>query len=220
MRYLITKATLLSIAIMLLAGCSANRNIPLKADFWQNQAQKITVATVQAPKPQLCVIGAQGLLDMAITGIANNSLGSAIKNTDLSWYKEMQQNFVHRLKQSNMLATGYSGTLNDDVKAHASVLAETQGDLLLTLELIAIGARREYMLGCIPKGGPEGYCVLVGKLLNPNDKKVLWRHETEIIQKVQGKWDQPPHFPNFNTALNQATAEAKQEVLDSFFSGR
>jgi hypothetical protein len=37
---------------------------------------------------------------------------------------------------------------------------------------------------------------------------------------VQGAWDQSPHYPNFTKALNVAVNDAKQEMLDSFFSGR
>ena len=74
--------------------------------------------------------------------------------------------------------------------------------------------------GFIPMGVPDAYCVLVGELVDPKDKKIWWHHEAEIIEPVQGAWDQSPHYPNFLNALNIAINEAKQEMLDSFFSGR
>lgn len=214
------KLTLVSVVIVLISGCAVNRNLPMQDAFWQNKNQKIVVAAVLAPEPKVHQYGQQGLVDMAITGIANKDLSAAVKKTDLSWYNEIPQSFARRLKDNRMQASVYSRTLDLNKKKHANVLAETDGDLLLTFELKAVGARREYAAGFIPNGGPEGYCVLIGELFDPKQKKVLWRHETEIIQKVDGQWDQPPHFPNFNNALNIAIRDAQQELLDSFFSGR
>lgn len=207
---------------MLLAGCASTpRNVALQDSFWQNPQQKITVATIKNPAPKIHVVGNQGIMDMAITSVVNRHLDKAIRETDLSWYSDVPNNFAQRLKQSKMHASVYSKPLEKNKKTHANVLAETNSDLLLTFELKAIGARRLYKAGFIPTNAPEGYCVLVGELVDPlNKSKVLWRHETEIIQKVVGKWDEPPHFSNFKNALNVAVAEAKQEIMDSFFSGR
>lgn len=208
------------LSFIFLTGCAANRNIPLQANFWQNKDQNITIAAAKTPAPSVHEVGGQGLLDMAITNIANKSLSNNLKKTDLSWYPEMQQNFANRLKEKNIKTTFYTGALELNKKNQPNILAQTNGQLLLTFHLKAIGARREYIGGFIPKRPPEGYCVLVGELIEPNSKKVLWHHETEVLQKVQGKWDQPPHFQNFNQALSLAVADAKQELFDSFFSGQ
>lgn len=220
MRYSVVKYSLLGIALAVLMGCaSGNRNIALQDNFWKNQNKKITVASFKAPQPQVHQVGGQGLLDMAITSVANKSINNKLKQTDLGWYNEMPQEFANQLKNKHIQAAVLSRKLEAKQKNYSSELAETNGDLLLTLELKAIGARREYAAGFIPQGAPEAYCVLVGELIDPKDKKVLWHHETEVLQKVQGAWDQPPAFPNFTAAHNIAVAEAKQELLDSFFSG-
>jgi len=212
---------LLGLITFLLNGCATNRNIPLQESFWQNPKQKITVAAYKPSKPDIFIEGDQGLLDMAITGIANKDLSNALKNTDVKWYQEMPETFAKRLNQGKMVATVYQQPLDNNRKKHPNVLAETNGDLLLTLELRAIGAKRRYAAGFIPSGGPEARCVLVGELVDPRDKKkVLWHHETEILQKVEGKWDEPPGFTNFNNALQLAITDARQEMLDSLFSGR
>ncbi len=209
-------------AVLLLMGCATpKRCVPLAESFWQNHTQKITVATYPAPTPTVYQLGAQGLLDIAITSIANKALNNALKHTDLIWYHELPEHFVNRLKGQHIQASIYEKKLPPDRKVHPGVLAETNGDLLLILELHAIGARRSYSAGFIPQGAPEAYCVLVGELLDPKNKKnVLWHSESEVIIKVDGAWDQPPGFPNFMNALNVAISEAREEIIDSFFCGR
>ncbi len=203
----------------MLAGCVTKRNVPLNSAFWQNQKEKITIIAAECPKPHLHAVGAQGLLDVAIIHAANRKLIDALKNSDLSWYEELPQTFAKRLKDKQRQASIYPKRVELKQKNQANILAESNGDLLLTFKVRTVGARRQYGLGFVPMSAPEGYCLLVGELINPKDKKVLWHHEAEIIQKVQGAWDQPPHFQNFNVALNTAIAEAKKELLDSFFNG-
>ena len=82
-----------------------------------------------------------------------------------------------------------------------------------------MGVRREYY-GFIPTGAPQAYCVLAGRLTDLSDKKIWWSHDVEIILPVQGAWDQPPSYPNFTQALHLAMDEAREELVDSFFSGR
>lgn len=225
MKYLNWKNGFLGLMLLFLSGCGKpQRNVALHDDFWKGQDQKIVVAQFKVNEPQLYTLGHQGLLDVAVTQLANNSLIKALKKTRLDWYQELPNKFVHRLQAEKFHATRYPKVLDhkskDQLKHHLNILAETNGDMLLTMNIRAIGARREYSMGMIPKGGPEAYCVLVGSLVDATGKQLLWYHETEVIHKVQGPWDQPPQFPNFMAALDLAVSEAQEELLDSFFSGR
>lgn len=213
------RVALLCLTLSLFTGC-ATRNVPLHSSFWQNSNEKITIVAAQPPTPGVHIVGGQGLLDAAITIAANSKLSSSIEKTDLSWYEELPHDFIKRLKVKQKEVTLYSKKLDLRKKDQAKILAETKDDLLLTFKLRAVGAQREYAAGFVPMGGPKAYCVLVGELVNPKEKRTLWHHEVEIIQKVNGPWDEPPLFPNFNTALNVAITDAKQELMDSFFSGQ
>ena len=208
------------VGILALMGCGSRpKNVALTDSFWETPKQKIMIAAYKAPEPEIHTVGEQGLLDMAITSVATREINAAVKRTELTWYHHLPTTFAQRLKGQHMEATLYDDPIENGKKGFEHALAQAQDNKLLTLKLRAIGARREYY-GFLPTSAPEGYCSLVGELIDPTDKKVLWRHEVEIKQPVQGSWDQPPNFPNFSHALEEAVASAKDELLDSFFSGR
>jgi len=204
----------------LFIGCAQQpRNVQLSENFWQNKNQKIAIASFKAPKPQVRTVGAQGLLDLAVNTTMNSGMNTFLKRTDLTWYKEINSSFANRLKEHTIKTSVLPQEFEHDKKSRELLLSQVEADKVLTLELRAIGARREYY-SIIPKGAPEAFCVLVGELIDPKDKKVWWHHEVVIVQPVQGAWDQGPNYPNFTNALNVAVNEAKQEILDSFFSGK
>jgi len=219
MKSLIVRFLVIGLGMTLLTGCAGKRNIPLAENFWQEKQQKIRVASFKAPEPQMHTVGQQGLVDLAINSAMNNQMNKAIKNIDISWYAMLPENFSGQLKKHHMNVTLHPQPIDTSKKSRDAILGQAAGDKLLTLELRAVGARRDYY-GFIPTGAPQAYCVLVAEMVDPKDKKVLWRHETEILQPVEGAWDQPPNYPNFTRALQVAVNDAKQELLDSFFSGR
>jgi hypothetical protein len=213
------------VGILLLAltmvGCATPpRNIQLAENFWAEKDQKILVAEFKAPTPTMYKLGNQGLLDMAITSIANSGVNQHLAKSDLSWYHELPTDFQHRLKEQRFKVSLHEDTVEgNNKKKTAQLLANADGGKLLTIELRAIGARRSYALGFVPSDRPEAYCMLVGELVDSNDKKVLWRHEAEIVQPIPGAWDQKG-YQNLSLALQEAVGVAKQELMDSFFSGR
>lgn len=219
MKYPIIRFILMVAAIAVLTGCAQQHNVQLSENFWQDKNQKVAIAAFKAPEPQVHRVGGEGLVDLAVNSAMNKNMNNALKRTDLSWYDNMDSTFADRLKEHKINTSVLPKQFESSKKNREIVLRQAEGDKVLTLELRAVGARRTYY-GFIPTGAPEAYCVLVGELFDPKDKKVLWHHETEIIQPVQGAWDQSPHYPNFTKALNVAVNDAKQEMLDSFFSGR
>ncbi len=204
--------------VLLTIGCAAPKNIALSENFWQNPKQKIVVASFNPPEAGVHLAGSQGLLEYGINSAANRGMNNYLKNAELRWYYEIASDLTKRLKERRFNATVYPQQLPEGEKANNVILAQLEGSKLLTIKLIAVGARREYY-SIIPKGGPEAYCVLIGELIDPIDKKVWWRYETSIKQPVQGEWDQAPNYPNFNNALQVAVNEAREDLLDSFFSG-
>lgn len=205
----------LILGVSLLSGCATQKNVQLSEKFWQDKP-KVVVAHYKAPEPGMTVSGHQGLLDMAITRMTNNKIIDCLKRSDLSWYPKISDQFAQQLKQRSIGSVVDPTPIAND----KALLAKAGGDKLLALKLQAVGIRREYSMGIISGGAPQAYCVLIGELIDPsNPKKPLWRSEIEVMQPVQGKWDQPPHFPNVMAALNEATTAARTELLDSFFSG-
>lgn len=221
MKNSIIRAVITIVGLITLTGCAGPRNIQLSEEFWQTKNQNITIATFKTPEPQVHVKGEQGLVDLAINSAMNNNMNKALKRTDLSWYSNLYSRFVERFKTHKINSSIVSRQVEPGKKNYEMLLtqANAEGDKLLTLELRAVGARRTYC-GFIPTGAPEAYCVVVGELIDPKDKKVWWHHATEIITPVKGPWDQSPHYPNFANALDIAMHEAKQEIVDSFFSGK
>lgn len=219
MKYAVIRFILVSAAITVLTGCAQQRNVQLSDSFWQDKNQKVAIAAFKAPEPQVHRVGGEGLVELAVNSAMNKNMNNALKRTDLSWYDNMDATFADRLKAQKISTSVLPKQFESNKKNREIILRQAEGDKVLTLELRAVGARRTYY-GFIPTGAPEAYCLLVGELVDPKDKKVLWHHETEIIEPVKGDWDQSPHYPNFANALNVAVTEAKQEMLDSFFSGR
>lgn len=204
---------------LLLSGC-AQKNPKLTNEFWQkSQEHKIVVAKVKAPKPTLTQSGSIGLLDYAINATVTNSFGDYLKTVKLDWYHdELAHKFTDNLKQHNIAATAHNVAVSLNKKEREAFLMQMEGNKLLVVELEGIGAVRSYY-SFVPLGAPKAYCTLSGELIDQANKKVLWRHSVRIEKPVIGEWDQPPSYPNFTKALMSAAHAAKEELMDSFFSG-
>ncbi len=217
---IVVRCLLIVSTTLILMGCGARaHNIPLAADFWEQPKQTIVVASFKAPEPQVYYVGNQGLLDLAVNSAMNKKMNDHLKKTELHWYHNLAVNFSDRLKKNKMNIEMYSHQPEATKKDIEAVVAHAQSNKLLTFQLRVLGARREYY-GFIPTGAPQAYCVLAGKLTDLSDKKIWWSHDVEIILPVRGAWDQPPSYPNFTQALHLAMDEAREELVDSFFSGR
>lgn len=208
----------MTLVLALLGGCANTRNIQLTENFWHEKNQKVSIAAFESPKPLLHEVGGQGLIDLAITSAMNRNINAYLNKIDTSWYEDIIPKFTVKLKKQNIFVIQYPKKI-DGRKSYQIALAQAGDSKLLTINLQALGARREYSMGFIPTRAPEAYCKLEGQLIDPKDKKVWWRHEVEIIQPIEGDWDQPPSYPNLTHALNTAIDEAQNEMLDSFFNG-
>jgi hypothetical protein len=200
------------LATLVFSGCVAP-NIQLTDTFWQNHNQKIAVAVTKAPKPGLYQKGEVGLLDYAITNIVNSKFERHLKTTDLSWYYRMPEEFTEQLRLRHMDAKAYPEPLNP---SQVKYFYQMDGNKLV-FKLEAVGASRSYY-GFVPTGEPVANCILSGELIDPRNK-VLWRYKAIVGESVRGTWDQPPNYPNLTHALTLAMQEARQELLDSFFTG-
>lgn len=214
---MLNRLVIIILGSIFLVGCASHADVPMSESFWQNKQQKVTVAAAKAPKPQLHKQGPQGLLDVAIANAMTNDLDKRLQQIDLSWYHRMPTSFGASLKQRGVSVVPYNSQVSDDQKEYTR-LAINNSDKVLVIKLEAIGAKRDYY-AMVPTGAPQGYCVMSGELINVADNKVLWRYTATSAQPVQGAWDQPPAYPNLTNAIELAANSARQELLDSFFSG-
>ncbi|MEI8055665.1 MAG: hypothetical protein WCH10_06755 [bacterium] len=215
----LSRIFLFTLSLIFLSGCAVEHNVKLPESFWQDTSHKITVAkTKVVDKPALHKIGGQGLLDVAISAVATKQFSSHVEKTSLDWYSGLSQKFTVQLKRRNIFAQTHQVDVESKQKKNPGFFMQMGGNKVLLIELQRLGAIRSYY-GFVPLNAPKAYCVLKGELINLEDKKVLWRHLVEIVEPVQGEWDQPPYYPNFTKALEVAIASAQEEIIDGFFSG-
>lgn len=204
---------------LLLTSCATQKNVSLNESFWEQKQRKVAVAAVKPQQPQLHKVGSQGILDYAINSAMTNKLDTQMNKTDLGWYYSLPEELSVRLKSNKINAVVAGNNVANEQKYLANLAARNNADDILVLELSASGAIRSYS-GFIPNGAPQAFCQLKGELIDPTTKAVKWRHQAEIKVPVQGEWDQPPAYPNVTASVKEAIKLCKQEVMDSFFSGR
>ena len=214
------KISLMMLIAILLVGCAApKRNVSLSESFWKNTKHEVAIAKTKFDKkPSLHRFGQQGILEYAVSSAVTSKFSKYLQKTNMDWYEKFPQKFVAQFKKRNIASNVYSADLNSKQKKNATVAIQMEGNKVLLLELLNLGATRKYY-SFFPGGAPKAYCVLKGELIDRQNKKILWSHFAKIEEPVRGDWDQPPSYPNFTLALKQAVDSAQEEVIDSFFSG-
>lgn len=211
---------LIFISSCFLSACATEKNIPLDASFWNKKSHhKVAVVSTKAPKPEVITVGNQGLLDMAINHAMAKSLSERLDQVNLNWYATLPGEVAGKLKSHHMIPVIVSDINNAKNEALINAVSAQGADEILIIRLNAVGTIRQYT-GFIPLGAPKAYVVLKGTLYDASGKTVLWRHLADVKIPVEGEWDQAPNYPNLMTALNQAISTSRQEIIDSFFSGR
>ncbi len=211
----------------LLTACAAP-DVQLDQAFWQNHQQKVDVAHTKAPKAALYQQGQQGLLDVVVSDVVTHKFNDYLKTVDTKEIASLSPQFAKALKARGIKTEVSTQPLNlrrlprsgksSKQFAHKNftVLAgELNADKILLVDIKQLGATRSYY-GPIPLGAPKAICKLEGQLVDLKTNKVLWRYTSDVTVPVSGKWDQAPHYPNFNTAIHKAMRIAKQELFDSF----
>jgi hypothetical protein len=215
---LMKKTLSVAMCAILLSSCAAEKGVQLNETFWQQKQHKVAIVPVKPAKPGVTMVGSQGLVDLAINSAMTNQLDAQLRKTDLTWYHSLSNQIAAQLKQRHIPATVANTEMNLNNQRLASISAQHHTNEVLVMKLQAVGVIRRYT-GFIPAGAPEAYCVLKGELIDTTTKQVKWRHLAEVKLPIQGKWDQPPTYPNVTSAVKEAIGTSQQEILDSFFSG-
>ncbi len=207
--------------VVMLLGCltgCATPNVPLSDNFWQTPHQKIVVVLTKPATPTMYKEGPEGLADIAINDLVDKDFYDYLAKANMIWYSNLQSTFVNKLNKNNMQAYAYPDYLADK-KHYETVVAATNSDEILILNLQVYGAVRNYY-GFIPVDKPKAYCVMNGQLINALTKQVLWNYNLTVNQVVMGNWDQPANYPNFTVSLNNASTICQEEMLSNFFGYR
>ena len=231
----ISCSVLASLLVVLAVGCAPAR-IALKPTFWEQGPRKLGVAMTLPPPLSAHRAGAQGLLDVAINTAAAGSLEAHLKTLEAPRLDDTAGQFVEklaargvearRLDEPIILETFHpfqAGSFGNYLERDLRPLGKGEGiDALILLRVEQCGTLRNYY-GFIPLGDPAGYCTCRGELIDLKTNEVLWRAATPVevaTVKVEGKWEQPPDFPNLTGAVKQATERAPQFLLAEFFEAR
>ncbi len=226
---LISKFILL-FTVLLLVGC-ADPNIPLNQGFWTDKPKPVVVVAMKKPLQADAGFSGAGLLDLAIITVVNHQFIDYVHQYELSDLDKLPDQLVQNLHQHEFKAKKYDGDidlsqLKNSSETDYSVYerkdftplgAQLNANQLLLINVNFVGSSRRYY-GVIPMGPPSAYCKIEGRLINLKTNRILWRFTTAQEVKVTGPWSQPPGYPNFSNAMNQAITQAKQAILSNFFS--
>ncbi len=220
----------ISIGCLLLTACGITPNVDLQDSFWSNAHQKVAVAHSKTIVPDLYHRGQEGLLDIAINSVVNDKFTHQVKQSDMSWYPKLQQEFVAHLHKNKIQAKAIAEPLDESRlpahpgdnksiarKDYTTLTATIDSDKLLVIYVNSAGATRQFS-GFIPLGKPKAICSLSGRLIDLKTNAILWQHTAAVEIDIADPWDEAPNYHNFTTAFKTAVSFAQKELEDSFFS--
>lgn len=210
------------------SGC-ASQNVPLDNTFWKNKQDKVAVANTKFSPPGLYQEGREGLLDIAINSAVTHEFDKHLEKYNTKSLYDLKYQFVSELRDYDIKAFSYQSDINLEKlnnsnldankfaeKSYLPYANEIGTNRLLVFSVLSVGAARAYY-GFIPLGAPVAICALQGQLIDVPTNRILWRQTVSARIPVGGEWDQPPHYPNFDKALDKAITSAKLQLLSSFF---
>ncbi len=218
--------------MLFLTRCAAKRII-LKPTFWQQKESKIGVAVVKYPIAGAHRRGGQGLLDMAINEALAGNLKDYLRQVDMTVFSNIIDKFVQNLGEKGITAKRIdelidleqlqvfkSSQSGNYTKVDFKPLSQEKNiNMLILLSIQSFGTIRPYY-GFIPLGSPKAFCLAKGQLINLDNNAILWLYtmkELEASIPVEGKWNQPPDYPNLTKAIEKAIENAKTSLEKDFF---
>lgn len=230
MKKILSRVFTCSALFLLLSACATSPNVKLDPDFWQ-QTQSVKVSNDHIDHAGLYHMGSQGLLDVAISDIATDTFSKYLKTYSLKKLYSIRPEFVRRLKNHHLRTEAFP-TIDVDKLPWTNLKGEQFSNRnfsefsakigkskLMVVSVNMVGAMRSYY-GFIPLGAPKAVCILEGRLLNAKTNRILWRYTSKVVIPVNGKWDQPPHYPNFTHSLDRAIQLSRTQLIDNFFADR
>jgi hypothetical protein len=223
------KIGILTIIMVFLSACTMNNSISLPEQFWQQKHKKIIVARLPAVVPKLHKQGQEGLVDIVINDVVTSNFNKQINTYSMGWYRSLQASFYKKLQQRRMNARLLSEALdnknfnytNQDItrfseRDYRALAVDLHADQLLLIRVNSVGALRQYY-GFVPLTEPVAYCDVQGDLIDLTTNQVIWRGHGTVSVPMAAEWNQPPNYPIFMQALDEAVAKASSQLMSSFF---
>lgn len=215
-----------------LVGCG-QPNIPLPDEFWESPSKTIGIGIATTPDGGgYFKIGAQGLLDLAINEAAASSEIKHLRSMRADNFKAIINVFQEELERqgfsvivcpndivlANIPKCSEKGTYTYDLKNHVQ---SSNCDYFILLQLKSYGAARDYY-GFIPLSAPRGAAHVHGAMVDIHNR-TIWHYNSPGLMDgtpVDGKWNQPPDYPNLSHAVNKAIEKAEYLLTVNFFDER
>ncbi len=215
-----------------LNGCVTR--VAMKSDFWNNRSAKIGVVLAPYPTGAAHKSGAQGVLDMAINAALSAEMKRYLQGVQPLEFNDIQHQFSAQLKSMGIEAktlpepidlkayqtfegTGPGKMFKQDLRPLAS---KENIDFIVILSITRFGTIRNYY-GFVPTEKPRALCDVKGQMINLATNELVWQAATTEIQArttVEGKWDQPPDYPNLTASLWTAVKKGKTFLFEEFFA--
>ena len=190
-----------------LTGCGTiQKPVALKPTFWEQRQAVVGIAVAPVGKPTAQMMGAQGLLDIAINTANAKAMVERMESTEFKRLAAIPANIGGHLKDRGFTVkvleqpvdqaklADFSGGENFTRKDFRS-LASQGIERLLLIEVVQYGTTRNYY-GFLPLGAPSANMVLKGSLIDLKTNELLWYQTYTTTRPVSDPWDQTPEYPN------------------------
>lgn len=218
-------------AAVALGGCAGTpqQNIDLAPGSLSAQSGRIGIAMTPMPKVDTMFPGADCLLCMATTAVANATLTSYTQTLPVDDLTRLPQEAADLLRKKgvNVIVLGEAiqldslpdwNTASPNVakKDFSSIKKKYGVDKLLVMEVNTLGIWRHYS-SYFPTGEPYAILQGAGYLVNLNNNTYEWYSRIRNAKTSEGgKWDEPPAFPGLTNAYFQVIENSKDMYLKPF----
>ena len=223
----LTSVVLVSIVVLGMAGCAATpqAEVPVSKAALSGEAGKIGVVMLPIPKVDTAFPGAACLLCLATASMANSSLTTythTLGTEDLPKLGDTVADLVRAKGASvSVLTAGVdlkklpastTKAVNTPKKNFNGLKASLGVDKLLVLELDFVGFERSYA-AYIAQGEPQASLRGIGYMVDLASNTYDWYEPIAILQRSDGKWDEPPSFPGLPNAYFKVLELGKDTFL-------
>jgi hypothetical protein len=214
----------LALAGVALGLVSCKLSEPVSPAFKAARGRTVAVILAKAPEPNFVTSGGQGLLDMAITSLANSPTRNALKKINVHSANEaLGQTMAQELTQRGYRVTHIAArpelmmapiNQKDFAKSIRTAAQNTPCDYVLGLRLIAAQIDMPVALGIVPVGSKTAQTIIAGLIVDKATGEIAWFHlllnagatELELPQSSPG------HAAEIQSALTQAISKSGLEI--------
>lgn len=221
-------------ALILSTGCATmDPDVKLGSSFWDNKNQTIVVTMAKMPQADHTMLGAQGLLDIAINKENAKVLVTHLKTLNVADYQKVTKDVADVLKSHGFKTRELSEAIDIASLPKIESKGDSKGSVvyasqdftqlkdkigphrLLLVTVQSVGTQRSYY-GFIPTSPPSAMINVKGEVIDLANNQVLWRQRFSDQAGVAEPWDQPPNYPNVTKAIEKVLLISRKNLQNSF----